>query len=56
VSRPDDTGFLDPRHTTRAMIDALAPLGEGVVVDFCQPATLDRMERMLTAADRGGRP
>jgi hypothetical protein len=56
VSRPDDTGFLDPRHTTRAMLDALAPLGSGVVVDFCRPATLDRMERMLSAAARDGRP
>jgi tetratricopeptide (TPR) repeat protein len=56
VSRPDDTGFLDPRHTTRAMLDALAPLGDGVVVDFCRPATLRMMERMLVAADRDGRP
>jgi hypothetical protein len=56
VSRPDDTGFLDPRHTTRAMLDALAPLGDGVVVDFCRPATLDRMEQMLHEADRDGRP
>jgi CHAT domain len=56
VSRPDDTGFLDPRHTTRAMLDALAPLGAGVVVDFCRPATLAELERMLTAADRAGRP
>jgi hypothetical protein len=56
VSRPDDTGFLDPRHTTRAMLDALAPLGTGVVVDFCRPATLDRMEQMLHEADRDGRP
>src|SRR5262249_40073791 len=56
VSRPDDTGFLDPRHTTRAMLDALAPLGDGVVVDFCRPATLDKLERMLTAADRDKRP
>jgi hypothetical protein len=56
VSRPDETGFLDPRHTTRAMLDALGPLRDGVVVDFCRPATLDRMERMLAAADRVGRP
>jgi CHAT domain len=56
VSRPDDTDFLDPRHTTRAMLDALAPLGDGVVVDFCRPATLRTMERRLAAADREGRP
>ncbi len=56
VSRPDDAGFLDPRHTTRAMLDALAPLGAGVVVDFCRPATLDKLERMLRDADRAKRP
>ena len=56
VSRPDDTGFLDPRHTTRAMLDALAPLGDGVVVDFCRPTTLDQLKRMLTAADRNAQP
>ena len=56
VSRPDDAGFLDPRHTTRAMLEALAPLGAGVEVDFCRPATLARMERMLADADGDGRP
>src|SRR5207302_5509012 len=29
VSRPDDLGFIDPRLTTRAMFDALEPLGDG---------------------------
>lgn len=53
VSRPDDSGFIDPRHTTRAMLEALGPLGDGVVVDFCRPASLEEMERMLGAADLG---
>lgn len=56
VSRPDDAGFIDPRHTTRAMLDALAPLGDGVVVDFCRPATVERLDRMLREAEREGRP
>ncbi|MEP7123772.1 MAG: CHAT domain-containing protein [Byssovorax sp.] len=56
VSRPDDSGFIDPRHTTRAMLEALGPLGDGVVVDFCRPASLDEMERMLGEADRAERP
>jgi tetratricopeptide (TPR) repeat protein len=56
VSRPDDSGFIDPRHTTRAMLEALGPLGDGVVVDFCRPASLEEMERMLGEADRAERP
>jgi tetratricopeptide (TPR) repeat protein len=56
VSRPDDAGFIDPRHTTRAMLDALEPLGGGVVLDFCRPATLVEMERMLVAARDASRP
>lgn len=52
VSRPDDAGFIDPRHTTRAMLAALEPLGSGVAVDFCRPATLERLTRMLDGAAR----
>jgi tetratricopeptide (TPR) repeat protein len=55
VSRPEDAGFLDPRYTTRALIEALEPLGEGALVHFCRPATLDRMERMLDDATSAGR-
>ncbi len=54
VSRPDDAGFIDPRNTTQGMLDALEPLGEGVIIDFCRPATLGRMEGMLAAAKRQG--
>jgi tetratricopeptide (TPR) repeat protein len=56
VSRPDDLGFIDPRLTTRAMLDALKPLGDDAVVDFCRPPTLARMEQMLSAAQRQGQP
>src|SRR5437763_937580 len=51
VSRPTDTGFIDPRLTARSVFDALDPLGASVRVDFCRPATLSRMEEMLRAAE-----
>jgi len=56
VSRPDDLGFIDPRLTTRAMLDALGRLGDDVAVDFCRPPTLLRLEEMLSAAQRRGQP
>jgi hypothetical protein len=37
VSRPGDLGFIDPRLSSRSMLDALAPLGDDVHVDFCRP-------------------
>jgi tetratricopeptide (TPR) repeat protein len=54
VSRPDDRAFIDPRLTTGAMLEALAPLGAGVRVDFCRPPTLDRLEAMLRDAETAG--
>jgi tetratricopeptide (TPR) repeat protein len=56
VSRPDDLGFIDPRLTTRALLKALEPLGDDVVVDFCRPPTLLRLEEMLSAAQGRGQP
>ncbi|MFO0757721.1 MAG: CHAT domain-containing protein [Byssovorax sp.] len=56
VSRPEDTGFIEARWTTRSMLDALGPLGAGVEVDFCRPATFARMNEMLAAATRRGAP
>ena len=57
VSRPDDLGFIDPRLTTRGTLDALRPLGiENVVVDFCHPPTLARLEEMLSDARGNRRP
>ena len=52
VSRPDNAGFIDPRHSTRAMLDALTSLGDNVTVEFCRPPTLARLEEML--ADSNG--
>lgn len=56
VSRPADLGFIDPRATTPAMLDALEPLGGDVSVDFCRPPTVARMEEMLAAATDRGEP
>ncbi|HSS75889.1 MAG TPA: CHAT domain-containing protein, partial [Thermoanaerobaculia bacterium] len=56
VSRPADTGFIDPRMTAKALLDALDPLGASVRVDFCRPPTLPRMEEMLRDGQRAGDP
>jgi tetratricopeptide (TPR) repeat protein len=53
VSRPADAGFLDPRMTAKALLDALAPLGAGVRVDFCRPPTLARLKEMLRDGQAG---
>jgi tetratricopeptide (TPR) repeat protein len=50
VSRPDDAGFIDPRHSARSLLDALEPLGGDVAVEFCQPPTLAELERRLADA------
>ncbi|ETX00778.1 MAG: hypothetical protein ETSY1_09935, partial [Candidatus Entotheonella factor] len=51
VSRPDDAGFIDPRHSTRALLDALTALQDKVTVEFCRPPTLAHLEEMLAEAD-----
>src|SRR5436305_14559887 len=56
VSRPSDAGFIDPRLTAKALLDALDPLGGSVRVDFCRPPTLARMEEMLRDAQRSAEP
>jgi tetratricopeptide (TPR) repeat protein len=56
VSRPGDLGFIDPRLSTRSMLDALKPLGEDVRVDFCRPPTLPEFEEMLSAARSRNEP
>lgn len=56
VSRPVDLGFIDPRFTTRAVLDALVTLDRDVRIDFCRPPTLARMEKMLAESDRRGEP
>lgn len=56
VSRPGDTGFIDPRLTSRSVFDALDPLGASVRIDFCRPPTLGRMEELLHEAEVSGDP
>lgn len=56
VSRPTDTGFIDPRLTTKSLFAALDPLGDAVRVDFCRPPTLARMEEVLRDAQAAGDP
>jgi tetratricopeptide (TPR) repeat protein len=56
VSRPGDAGFIDPRHTTRAVVAALDPLEGNVRLDFCRPPTLPQMEAMLREAVTAGDP
>jgi tetratricopeptide (TPR) repeat protein len=56
VSRPDDTGFIDPRLTTKSLFAALDPLGGSVRVDFCRPPTVKRMEERLREAQAANDP
>ncbi len=56
VSRPANAGFIDPRLTSKALFDALDPLGASVRVDFCRPPTLARMEEMLRDEQVAGDP
>src|SRR5205823_6642724 len=56
VSRPSDTGFIDPRLTTKALLAALDPLGPNVQIDFCRPPTLEHMREMLREGQASGDP
>jgi len=56
VSRPADTGFIDPRMTSKSLFAALDPLGPSVQLDFCRPPTLARMEEMLRDAQTSRDP
>jgi len=56
VSRPDDLPFIDPRQSSTTLLEALDPLGRGVSLDVCRPATRERMKAMLEAARDKGEP
>jgi len=47
ISRPDDVGFLDPRSSAEALLDALEHLGSRVVVEFLYPPTLAALTRRV---------
>ena len=55
VSRPDEEGFLDPRYTPEAILEALADRPE-VSVDFSRPATLKALVAALEQAKDDERP
>ena len=40
VSRPEGAGFLDPRSSAQALLDAIEPLGDQITVEFLVPPTL----------------
>ncbi len=57
VSRPSDTGFIDPRISIPPILDALEALPPGQVqVDFCDPPTLAQLEQTVAQARRQQRP
>jgi tetratricopeptide (TPR) repeat protein len=48
ISRPRDTGFIDPRTSTAPVLEALERLPQGTVtVDSCAPPTLRRLQEMI---------
>ena len=56
VSSPEDAGLIDPRSTTRGVVEALEELGGNVDLGFCMPATLSRMNEMLADARKRKKP
>lgn len=55
VCRPEDAGFVDPRYTPEAILEALEPRPE-VSVDFARPGTLRALTETLEAAKQAGKP
>lgn len=47
VARPDRAGLIDPGASADDLIDAVAPLGDAVRLDFLRPPTLDALSRAL---------
>ncbi|WP_420629084.1 tetratricopeptide repeat protein [Candidatus Leptofilum sp.] len=56
VSRPTDTGFIDPRTSLRPVMDALDELPDLAQLDFCEPPTFARLEEMVSAARAAQEP
>ena len=52
ISRPDGVGFLDPRSSAVALLDALTPLGEQAAVEFLRPPTVKALSERLTDATK----
>ncbi len=47
VSRPEGAGFLDPRSSAQALLDAIEPLGDQVIVEFLYPPTLKALTQRV---------
>ena len=57
VSRPSDSGFIDPRTSVRPLLDGLDRLPKGSVeVQFCEPPTMLELEERISQARRQKRP
>ncbi len=57
VSRPEDSGFIDPRTSVRPLLDGLDRLPKGAAeVEFCEPPTLGELEERISRARKEKRP
>ena len=56
VSRPDGAGFLDPRSSAQALLDAIEPLGDQVIVEFLYPPTLKALTQRVRDPQSAARP
>ena len=53
VSRPDQSGFLDPRADSQAVLDAIEQYAPGRVTwEFLRPATINTLRERLTDATK----
>ncbi|NOZ27623.1 MAG: tetratricopeptide repeat protein [Chloroflexi bacterium] len=52
ISRPEGVGFIDPRSSAVALLDALAPLGDQAQVEFLRPPTLKALAERLSDPDK----
>ena len=52
ISRPDGVGFIDPRSSAVALLDALEPLGDRAEVEFLRPPTVKALAERLRDADQ----
>ncbi len=52
VSRPNDTGFIDPRAESQAILRAVEHYAPGrIVIEFLRPATLSKLVERLNNSD-----
>ncbi|MFO1428853.1 MAG: tetratricopeptide repeat protein [Candidatus Competibacteraceae bacterium] len=57
VSRPTDSGFIDPRNSIAPLLEVVDDLPAGLVrLDFCEPPTLKELERRVAQARRTQQP